>query len=787
VANSVEVGDLNISLVLESNEFKAELDEALSRLDSAGRQAKSQSASYADLHFALRDVGDAFATLGGTVREAVQDAADFDTGLRRIKALGVEKDINAIGKEVTNLSEQFGADKRQLIESYYGAISAGIKEADIEEFLATSVKASEATGAAVGDVNEALLTMMESFGETATVSSDALMTIAREGRTNLGDLSRYVGDLAPLAKSAGVSMSDFGGAVIAATKSIGHTGKAVTGLRQMMSNLIKPSETAVKTSERLGIQFNTAALESMGLTKWLQHVQEKTGGNVEEMSKLFGSVEALNVVLGLLKGEAKNVSEGVAAMGEAAGETARQHSEVGDSVETALNKMNQSYDSLGKAFGKANEGGAVLFANMKGWVYGTLASWIQSNETLSTGMGYVTSALGEMGFAFQGLTSVGQFVFSMKQIATVLPTIKFAATATKISTMATSLTTMSSSALAAIPAIAGMTAPLWLTAAAIAAVGAAAIATSIAFQKWMDAEEEKNKAALGRNEQLEQERQLYMQLMKTQDEGVQKYAETKLAIVNLTAAMGDENNTKAENIEYSKEMQKLTAQERELRAELGPVLKAAIADVNAETEAAKGNTQAKAEMGEVQKTLTGIQEQARESVQGLSTDYQQAMSNVESSTGEAVERSKGYIESFMDTLSDLYQAVKEMALGSWYPDAMQIVGDTTAVASQRSMAAMNEMSGTIDSTKKSLLDFVRLNSEIAKSGAINAFHAMRDAKGQFRAGEGGGGGGGGNTTINNTYNNTPNIDVQVDSALSRETITGMVSSQLKKELSMVGV
>ena len=65
------------------------------------------------------------------------------------------------------------------------------------------------------------------------------------------------------------------------------------------SNVIKPSSDAAKMAAALGLDFSTAALQSTGFAGFLEDVKKATGGNTEQMAKLFGSVEALNTVLTL--------------------------------------------------------------------------------------------------------------------------------------------------------------------------------------------------------------------------------------------------------------------------------------------------------------------------------------------------------------------------------------------------------------------------------------------------------------------------------------------------------
>ena len=67
------------------------------------------------------------------------------------------------------------------------------------------------------------------------------------------------------------------------------------GIRQVIAGVIKPTSEAATKAKELGIEFNTAAIKQKGFAGFLEEVIDKTGGSEVEISKLFGSVEALTI------------------------------------------------------------------------------------------------------------------------------------------------------------------------------------------------------------------------------------------------------------------------------------------------------------------------------------------------------------------------------------------------------------------------------------------------------------------------------------------------------------
>ena len=85
------------------------------------------------------------------------------------------------------------------------------------------------------------------------------------GKTTVEELGKTFGYVAPVIDAAGLSMADYGAAMATITAGGIQTKQATTGLKAVMSNLIKVTPKAAKAAERLGIDFSTSALKSKGL------------------------------------------------------------------------------------------------------------------------------------------------------------------------------------------------------------------------------------------------------------------------------------------------------------------------------------------------------------------------------------------------------------------------------------------------------------------------------------------------------------------------------------------
>jgi TP901 family phage tail tape measure protein len=232
---------------------------------------------------------------------ATNAAIDFESGISRIATLGVDN-LDVMRDTILEVSTSYGVDLVDAANAAYDAISAGVPAAEIPEFLAVSAKAAAAGMTDLSVAVDLGTSVASAFGmEFSNVGEifDQAFLAAKWGKTTIDELSASIGDVAPVAKATGVTTEELFSSIAAGTLAGIETSKSVTGLKAALSNIIKPTKDASEMAEQLGVSFDVGTLKSMGLAKFLEMLKEATNGNIEVMGKLFGSVEALNLMMAL--------------------------------------------------------------------------------------------------------------------------------------------------------------------------------------------------------------------------------------------------------------------------------------------------------------------------------------------------------------------------------------------------------------------------------------------------------------------------------------------------------
>lgn len=311
---------------------------------------------------------------------AISTANSFEDAMAKVSTIADtnSKSMSVLKEEILSLSNSTGVAFTELAEAQYQAISAGVETASSVQFVETAVKASKGGFTDTTTAINGLTTVLNAYGmkaEEVTAISDQMMLAQNFGKTSFGEMAQSLGNVIPTAAQLGVTTQELFGSIATLTKQGIGTSEAITGLKAAMSNIIKPSTTATKLADELGLSFNSARLESVGFATFMDEVAKATGGSTEMMGQLFGSTEALNTML-VLTGKGASDFENVLS----------QMSQTSGLTESAFQAMQTPSERFHKALNKVKN-------NM-----------IQFGEALLPMFEKVTNVIGKVGDKLSGLS-----------------------------------------------------------------------------------------------------------------------------------------------------------------------------------------------------------------------------------------------------------------------------------------------------------------------------------------------------------------------------------------------
>jgi len=337
---------------------------------------------------------------------AVKTAGDFDAAFREISTLIDEpiEDLDAFRRAILDYAQESSQGLDDITDAVYSAISAGI---DYTNSLEVVAKAEQLAIAGKSSLKEALIALegpLNAYGaasEDAGDFADALFQAVRDGITTLPELSNSLSRVTGLAANAGIEFGELLAAVSALTATGTPTAEAVTQIRAAISNIISPSQQAATFAEELGLEFNAAALETRGFAGVLQDAAEATDGQIDELSKLFGSVQALGGVLTLTGVAAESFEEALEGQAQRAGVTATAYEKMADDISLANQRVANALRVLFTEIGDPLLDQYGSLANAIAGIFNALADSVTDDEGLGSLVQFVESVMEDLVGVFE--------------------------------------------------------------------------------------------------------------------------------------------------------------------------------------------------------------------------------------------------------------------------------------------------------------------------------------------------------------------------------------------------
>mgnify|MGYP005986756567 CR=1 FL=1 len=283
--------------------------------------------------------------VGQALETSAKEAIEFGTAVAEINSIAPRTAAAtlALKQQLIGLSNEFAGPAQKQAKAFYNIVSAGVEgTAKQLNVLAIANKAAVAGLVDIDTSARVLVSSVNSYassGLTASDASDVLFNTVREGITTFGELAGSIGTVAPIASAAGLKFSELGGTLAFLTKSGISTSEAATGLRAILTGVIKPSQEAAASAKALGIDFSTTGIKAKGFAGFMKDVIAKTGGTETALAKLFPNVRALGPVIQIAKGNFEDFATILDKTSNSSGATQKAFSVITNSAGFQVNKL----------------------------------------------------------------------------------------------------------------------------------------------------------------------------------------------------------------------------------------------------------------------------------------------------------------------------------------------------------------------------------------------------------------------------------------------------------------
>jgi TP901 family phage tail tape measure protein len=314
----------------------------VTKFDDKGLQG-AQRALAGFQNFAVDVARVAAAAIAGVGVASVREASKFESAIAKVEGL-----VGVTGQELDDMAaaaRRFGIETgkggQEAAEALFVIASSGLRGADAMEALELSLKASTAGLGETEAIARAVSGALNAYGTDvidAATATDVIVATARAGNFETSQFAAAIGRVLPFAKQAGSSLEDMGGAVALLTRTNTDAAQSVTQVSALFRAFVVPTEEAKKALDNVGLSAADMrdAIANQGLPAALDMLDEKLGGNREQLGRLLGSSEAASAAFQILDADSKTIAETFGVVNDAAGITQEAFEVVED---TAANRL----------------------------------------------------------------------------------------------------------------------------------------------------------------------------------------------------------------------------------------------------------------------------------------------------------------------------------------------------------------------------------------------------------------------------------------------------------------
>ncbi len=315
-----------------------------------------------------------FATMTNGIKNVDKSISELCSGLDKItgESLNFDKAMKAAntmaGKDsagfkelkddVAALAKQLPIARDELANGLYQVISNGVPEDNWLEFLNASARSAVGGIADINKVVGVTSTVIKNYGlewSAAADIQDKIQLTAKNGVTSFEQLAQALPRVTGNAATLGVSIDELMGTFATLTGVSGNTAEVSTQLAAIFTALVKPSSEATKMAEKMGIQFDAAAIKaSGGFQQFLSNLDAsiktyaQANGVLEQevYAKLFGSAESLRALIPLQGELSEKFTSNVAAMVDSAGTMDAAFKDMSSTGEAVTQMLKNKYAAI---------------------------------------------------------------------------------------------------------------------------------------------------------------------------------------------------------------------------------------------------------------------------------------------------------------------------------------------------------------------------------------------------------------------------------------------------------
>ena len=382
---SVNLGTAVGYLELNSDRWVSSYNTARQQMQTLADSSQSMSTRFQAAGQMLTSAGSTLTThvtapllaLGGAATSMSMQA---ETSMAKVNSI-LQLSSSEWTKYQTTLEQganDIGMAYSDYAEAAYSAISAGVKQADVTNFLTQSNKLAKGGLTDLATATDLLTTVQNAYGlsqKDMQHVSDVLIQTQNKGKTTVGELGSAMGKVIPTANSLGVSVEQLGASYAIMTAGGISTAESTTYLNSVLNELGKSGSGVDKIlREQTGKSFKELMESGKSTGDVLQILSDYAEKSGKSLTDLFSSAEAGKAATALMKDGVKGFNEQLDGMINSTGACDKAFKTMNS---TAKEQLTQSINKLKNAMVEIGNVMLPLVGKIA-QVVGKFADWLSN-------------------------------------------------------------------------------------------------------------------------------------------------------------------------------------------------------------------------------------------------------------------------------------------------------------------------------------------------------------------------------------------------------------------------
>lgn len=299
------------------------------------------------------------AGMAGLAGYAIKTGSDFEAQMSRVQAISgaTASEFNQLRQQAIELGSDTAFSASEAAQGMENLAAAGFTTNEIMDAMPGLLDLAAASGEDLATSSDIAASTLRGFGLAASEAghvADVLAENANRTNSSVADTGEAMKYIAPLARSAGISLEETAAAIgIMANAGI-QGSQAGTTLRGALSRLSRPTDDMIAAMNELGISFYDSNGEMLSLADQVSMLESAMSGLTDEQRNnylvtLYGQ-ESLSGMLALINEGAGSLESLTSAYESCDGSAQKAAETMQNNLKGAVEELSGSAESLGIMF-----------------------------------------------------------------------------------------------------------------------------------------------------------------------------------------------------------------------------------------------------------------------------------------------------------------------------------------------------------------------------------------------------------------------------------------------------